>query len=142
MGTITRIDGQVPLENTRYITFDVAKSWKGVDTKSITIHNDGSQCDSMVAIVGYEYLVFAYNKDFLKINVGCGGSVYTSYPGSSNAEYVARDIKNLEEIYEPIELVEGHTASINPFPIMAFVGGAAAVGIVSFTILIKRANRQ
>ena len=138
VGTITKIDAYAPLENTRYITFDVSKSWKAVDTKSITIHNDSGQCDSMVAIMGYEYLIYAKNEDILKINVACGGSIWTGYGGSSNEEHVARDIMQLDALYEPVELTQGHTVSVNIFPPLQILGTLVALGIVAFLIIRRR----
>lgn len=139
VGTVKHIDRQVPLENARYFTFDVSKSWKGLDTKSITIHNDSSQCDSIPAKVGEEWLIFAYNKDFLKINVGCGGALWTGYPGSSNEETFVQDVKHLEELYTPVELRTGHTMSVNPFPLIVFAAVPIVLGIAAYVILVKRA---
>jgi hypothetical protein len=137
IGKITKIDRYHPLENTRYITFDVSRSWKGVETESITIHSDNNECAGMVAIMGQEYLIYAKNKDLLKIDVGCGGSIATD-GGSSNEEFVARDIKYLDTLYETVTLREGHTTSVNIFPPLQILGSFIVLAIGAFVFLRRR----
>jgi hypothetical protein len=92
----------------------------------------------MVAIMGYEYLIYAKNKDFLKINVACGGSIWTGDPGSSNEESVARDIKYLDALYAPIALREGHTMSVNVFPPLQILGTFVGLAIMAFILISRR----
>src|SRR5437867_2398758 len=64
-----------------FVTFDVIKSWKGVDTRQITIRNGGvSACDSYPfsqSEPDRQYIVYA-KKNLLEIHVTpCGGTITT-----------------------------------------------------------------
>jgi hypothetical protein len=52
---------------------------------------------------------------------------------------MAADVKNLEDLYTPIELKTGHTVSTNPYPIIALIGIPTVLGVAAFLILAKRA---
>jgi hypothetical protein len=121
-----------------HVTFDVLRSWKGVDTKKVTIHTgDGSSCGSYGFRVDdpeRQYLVYG-TKDLSEIRVTlCGGTVENG-PYLNN---VIGDLKYLEANFMPIELKAGHTMSVDIFPLLQILGSFLAVAAVAF-VIIRRA---
>jgi hypothetical protein len=119
-----------------HVTFDVLRSWKGVDTTKVTIHTgDGSSCGSYGFRVDdpeRQYLVYG-TKEFSEIRVSlCGGTV------NDPSLEVNRDLEYLEANFMPIELKTGHTMSVDIFPLLQILGGFVAVAVAAF-IIIRRA---
>lgn len=133
--------GTQPHDVAQHVTFNVSKSWKGVDTKIVTIRTgDGiGGCQFYRFEQGIEYLVYGV-KDVASINVGlCQAPSPVDSSGSADpSPFVSHDLQFLES-RTPLELNAGRTTSINIFPIMAILGSFVAISIATFVIVKKRA---
>jgi hypothetical protein len=135
IGRVTSIDRNRPLDQAVHVTFDVYKSWKGVDTEVVTIRTgNGNSCGYFRFEQGHEYLVYG-DKDISSINVGlCGGTADIEY----TPFVVNRDLKFLENSHTQLELKAGYTTSVNLYPIMTIVGSLVGISAVTFVVLVKR----
>jgi hypothetical protein len=133
-GRATSIDRNTPLDEATHVTFDVSKSWKGIDTKAVTIRTgDGTGCGYYSFKQGQEYLVYG-TKQVASINVDqCGGTA------SFDSPFVNLDLAFLENKHALLELKAGHTMSVNILPIMTVLGSLVAISIAAFVIIRKRA---
>jgi hypothetical protein len=133
LGRVASVDGNQPLDQATHVTFNVSKSWKGVDTKVVTIRTgDGTSCGFYRFGQDHEYLVYG-TKTLSTIDVNqCGGTASID----SDADFVNRDLQFLSG-YTPLELKAGHTMSINPIPILTVVGSLVAISLTTFVILKK-----
>jgi hypothetical protein len=134
VGRATNIDRNQPFDQAANVTFNVSKSWKGVDTKLVTIRTgDGTSCSSYHFEQDREYLVYG-TRDLSSVDVTfCGGSASIDY-----SPFVSRDLTFLENNYTPLELEVGHIRSINLFPIITILGSLVAVSTAAFIILKRR----
>jgi hypothetical protein len=116
----------------QYITFDVSKSWKNVNTKIVAIRtDDGTSCGSFPFRQSQEYLVYG-TKGLSSVDVTlCGGS--------TSIEHSTNELTFLENNYAPLELREGHTMSVNILSIMTIIGIFVAISIAAFAIIRRRA---
>lgn len=145
VGKVSGRESAAPLEEGTHVTFHVLKSWKGVDTKTVTIHNgDRSSCGSYPFRGDdpeREYLVFA-TKDFFEIRTTlCGGTIPMDRldVDLDLNPFLNIDLylKYLDDNAMPIELKAGHTESVNIIPPLQILGGFVVVAVAAF-ILIKR----
>jgi hypothetical protein len=125
VGTVIHMDSEPRfLEHGQYVSLNVSKAWKGIDTKTVTVNAESGRFRE-----GNEYLVYA-ERNFLAIEVTfCGGTIQTD-----TDLYVGRELSFLEKNYSPLNLKEGHTMSMNPFPLLTLVGGIAGIGIAAVGI--------
>jgi len=132
---VSNTDRNPPLDEATPVSFNVPKSWKGVDTKIITIRTgDGTSCGYYRFEQGQESLVYgAKNLSAIDITL-CGGTATTD-----SSPFVNLDFQFLENSYVPIELRAGYTMRINLFPIITIVGSLVAISIAAFVVFIKRA---
>ncbi|MGH9878884.1 MAG: hypothetical protein ACRD5H_14730 [Nitrososphaerales archaeon] len=146
LGRISSREEAPPPEVGSHITFEVLRSWKGVDTEKVTIHNgDGSSCGAFPFRLDNpeheQYLVYATN-DFSEIRVTlCGGTIprYASGVDLELNPLLNADLylKYLDDNFKPIELEEGHTRSVSIVPPLEILGGLLAVAAAAF-IVIRR----
>ncbi|MGH9879480.1 MAG: hypothetical protein ACREBU_08775 [Nitrososphaera sp.] len=139
VGKVISTERAPPLDVGMLVTFDVLKSWKGVDTKIVTIHTgDGSSCSGYPFWVDEpkrQYLVYA-TKNFSEVRVTfCGGTI--QYDPPLDANRVDRDLSYLDNNFIPIELKTGHTISLNLYPLLQILGGFLAIAVAAF-VLIRR----
>lgn len=140
---ISKVEARAP-EVGSYVTFDVLKSWKGVDTKTVTIHTgDGSSCGSFPFRLDdperLEFLVYG-TQNFGEIFVTlCGGTISRNLQGvdfnSNPYMNVDLSIEYLDNTLSPASLRQGHTwtgSVIFPLQILGclFVAAGAAFAII------------
>jgi len=83
VGKVIEKDGGSMIDGATHVTFDVEKSWKGVDAKTIKVHIDSPACSTAI-LENEDYLVYA-NLDLFEVRMpSCSG---TSWMG--NVEYLA-----------------------------------------------------
>jgi hypothetical protein len=120
-----------PLENALHVKFHVSKSWKGIDTQSVTIHIDDPQC-SPPFFADREYLVYSY-KDLFEIRMpACSGTTVTE-----NTEIVQPEIQYLDTHYTPITLKIGRTESLNILPVIEIIAAIVGISIVAFLVIAR-----
>src|SRR5690606_6740464 len=115
-----------------HITFDVSKSWKGIDTRLVTIHIDDIACETSFR-PGDEYLVHAYRDSFELRMPTCSGTTWTE-----NQEGIANEIAYLDARYEAVRIVDGHTASVNTLTIIQLLSISCGIGAVAYVMLVRR----
>jgi hypothetical protein len=116
------------LEEGHYVSLNVSKSWKGLDTKQVTLNSAGGRFRD----IGSEHLVYA-DKNLLAIEVSfCGGTISTD-----SESFVYRDLAFLDG-QPSIELKNGHTISMNPFPLLGMISLIAASGAAIFGVIEAR----
>lgn len=133
IGTVTKAHQYAPLENGEHVTLHVTKSWKGVDTEYVTVHNDYGFCGGFPFIEDQSFLVYGF-KNIYEINIPFGS-------GSMSAEsssFLDRDTQYLDSHYASIELKTGHTMSVSIFPVLQILGGFTAIAMTTF-VVIRRA---
>jgi hypothetical protein len=135
LGRVTSVNENQPHDQAAHITFNVSKSWKGVDTEIVTIRTgDGTPCGFFRFYRNQEYLVYA-TRDISSINVSqCGGTASVD-----ESPFVSRDLEFLENNHTPLELNAGRTASISLFPIVTTLASFIAISIAAFVVIRKRA---
>jgi|Tabmets5t2r1_1033131.scaffolds.fasta_scaffold00038_14 hypothetical protein len=122
----------IRLERAMHVTFNVSKSWKGIDTELTTVHIDNPARPLAEFGIG-KYLVYAY-RDFFEVRMPtCSGSSWTENQG-----IIRDDIVYLDAHYEPIKIAEGHTGNVNLLPIMQIVGSLCGIAAVAYVILAQR----
>ena len=126
VGTVIDIENEPRfLERGQYVLLNVSKSWKGVDTKTITVNAEGGRFRE-----GNEFLVYA-DKNFLAMEVTfCGGTIRTESDGLAD-----RELGYLENNHSTIELKADHTMSMNPFPLLGLIGALMGIAIAAAGIL-------
>lgn len=120
-------------DNEMYVTFNVSRSWKGVDTRTVTVRIDSPGC-SPPFMAGLEYIVYAYSNDFGSRVKACSGTVSTE-----NVEYVSRDFGYLDAAYAQIELKPGHASYASPtFLAIQILSVSAGISVATFFIISRR----
>jgi hypothetical protein len=133
IGTVTKIDRDVPLEHGSHVTFQVSKAWKGIDTQLVTIHNGYSQysvCGPFPLFKQQDVLVYG-GKNFFEIYLASGTM------SAEPSQYFERDMQYLDSLYAAVDLKAGHTTSVDIFPPLQILGSFLAVAVAAF-ILIRR----
>ncbi len=129
-GKVNRVDEVYSfLENEQYASFDNITSWKGVDTKSVTIRAE-QWCGLNRFSEGVEYLVYA-DKGLVSIDAkACSGTVPLE-----NARFHTQFLAG----NPTIPLGEGTTESISlPFTIFGIgLSVAGMIGFISFRRIRK-----
>jgi hypothetical protein len=135
VGEVVAIDKNRPFEEGAYVTFDVSKSWKGVDAKSVTIHTGEANdpCSYYRFEESREYLVYGTEAIFAIDTRLCSGSIPTD-----SDHFVDANLEYLDSSYSPLQLKSGAITSFNPLPLTVIIGIPLAIGTAAFLILRKR----
>lgn len=139
LGRVTGVDAQ-PHDVAEHVTFNISKSWKGVDTRTVTIRTgDGTGCGFYRFEQGIEYLVYG-TRDIASINVGlCEAPSPVDSSGSADpSPFVSHDLQFLDS-RTPLEIRAGHTASVSISLIATILGIFAAISLAAFVVIKKRA---
>jgi hypothetical protein len=143
VGKVAAIEQKSQLGQEKYVTFDVLKSWKGVNTETVTIRNgDDSSCGSYPlnrAEAESQYLVYA-NHEYSEIMITlCGGTIPLDTGGIDldlNPHLdPRRDFAYLDSSYQPIVLKPGRTPSIDVFLPIQILGAFAATAVLVFFVI-------
>ncbi len=132
-GKVNRVDEVYSfLENEQYVSFANVTSWKGVDTKSVTIRGE-QWCGLNRFSGGVEYLVYA-DKGLVSIDAkACSGTVPLE-----NAKFHTQFLAGKPTI----PLGEGNTESIS-LPFTIFGIGLSVAGVIGFLSLRRlRKDKQ
>ena len=132
VGRLVEMRDNVPFEWSPHITFDVSKSWKGIDTRLVTVHIDDIACETSFR-PGNEYLVHAYRDSFELRMPTCSGTTWTE-----NQEGIAYEIAYLDALYEPVRIIDGHTGGVNALTLIQVLGVSCGIGAVAFVMLVRR----
>jgi len=122
------MDRNPPLDEAAHVTFNVPNSWKGVDTKRVTIRTgDRTSCGFYRFEQGQEYLAYgAKNISAIDLTLcGCTATIDSS-------PFVNLDLQFLENRNVPIGLMARYTMGINLFPIITTVGNLVAISVAAF----------
>lgn len=146
LGRVMSVESAPLLEVGSTVTFSVVQSWKGVDTRFVTIHTgDGTSCGSYPFRADdpdREYLVFA-SKSFYEIRVTlCGGTIASDASGAdpdmNSLFHIGTYLDYFENNFEEIELTSGHTSSVSLVPALQILASFTALAVAAFIITSRR----
>lgn len=130
VGRVAEKDGGSPVDYAIHVTFDVQKSWRGIDAKTVRVHLNEPEC-STPFLDNEDYLVFAYLDRFEVKMKACSG---TSWMG--NVEHLEPDISYLNEHYTPIALTE-RTNMFEEEGWLLFLGVFVGISTAAFFVIAK-----